>query len=564
MPSHYRYVFAFLALFFYLSTTAVLHAIPRNEGQAKDIVAVALAAKGTDEKIDESSLFSEEIDLKKPPYSTLLGVQVPCPTKHQALIVHLAHWAASDSSGPFQLITSEWSVYHVTRKDSCSFKRAALRTDAQGMDAPLLYGDKSAFLIGVNSFVKIDEENGITTNPIPVGVSIVYKVSATPETPENVQNLGMLISGLLGAGKGATGGGAKAVKLFPLYVAIGKVDGYKRTPFTFNFGYNLVPPPASKPAQSSAPGDTSPQRNPTPVPDAYVGIAYSEALPFQGGIGTKTFALRAGNQPPTGLTLDANGTIHGTPTSAGTSTFFVEVTDSASPPVKTPMVYMITIGAAPASADALKGGAPSAKPPATSADAKSANQSSTDSTKSDQQTASVVDCTSVVDDKSPCSFKRTFRSQDKEYWDIGLSVPIPGVKETTYTLTNGAAKSSVTTHVDVYGFLDIYPLAHWFDKRSAAPHFDVGLPVNGKPFYRPFFGGGENLTNWTGLRRHGFPLELSVFAGVVYMRTQFPIQMTSGGTTTTILKPTRTVKPLFGVELSVTDLASKLGAKSKK
>jgi hypothetical protein len=170
----------------------------------------------------------------------------------------------------------------------------------------------------------------------------------------------------------------------------------------------------------------------------------------------------------------------------------------------------------------------------------------------------------VVDDKSACSFKRSFRSQDKEYWDVGLSVPIPGVKETTFTLSSGVAKSSVTRHVDVYAFLDIYPLAHCFDKRSAAPHFSIGLPITSQSLYRPFFGAAENFTNWTGLRRRGFPLEMSVFAGVVYMRVQVPTQITSGGTTSTILTRTRTVKPLFGVELSVTDLASKLGGKSKK
>jgi len=562
MPSLYRHVFALLTLFPLLTRTD-LHAAPPKQGQLKDIVAVALSAKGSNEVIDESKLFSDKIDLKKAPYSSLLGEQAPCHTKRQALIVHLARWAASDPTGPFQLLTSEWSVYHAKhKKHACTFKRAALRTDAQGMDAALLYGDRSAFLLAVNSFVKIGENKEITTNPIPVGVSIIYKVSATPETPENVQNLGMLISGLLGAGK--TGGGAKPVSLFPLYVAKGKVDGYKRTPFTFNFGYNLAPPATSKPDLSAAPADTPPRRSTTPVPDAYVGIAYSEPLPFQGGIGTKTFTLRPSNQPPAGLTLDTNGTLHGIPTSAGTSTFFVEVADSAPTPVKIPMLYVITISEPPASADALKGGAPAVKPPSTSADTKAGDKSSTDSTKSDQQTASVVDCTSVVDDKSPCSFKRTFRSQDKEYWDIGLSVPIPGVNETIYTLSNGVAKSSVTRRVDVYGFFDIYPLAHWFDKRGPAPHFNVGLPVNGQPFHRPFFGAAENLTNWTGLRRHGFPLELSVFAGVVYMRVQIPTQMTSGGTTTTILTPTRTVKPLYGAELSVTDLLGKLGGKSKK
>lgn len=439
-----------------------------------------------------------------------------------------------------------------------------MRTNPQGTDAPLLYGDKSAFLVGMNSFVKFDkDQNRVTTKPIPVVVSITYKVSATPETPENVQNLAMLISGLLGA-KGAAGGAAEVRECCPSYVAIGKVNGYKRTPFTFNFGYNLVPPGAAKPEKPTPPPGAPPQAKPTPVPDAYVGIDYSEHLPFEGGIGQKTFSLRSGNQPPEGLTLDPTGILHGTPKSAGTSTFFVEVTDSAASPVKIPMLYVITIAAGPASADALKGGAPPAKPASTATEAKPSDKASTDSTKSDQQTASVVDCSAVVDDKSPCSFKRSFRSQDKEYWDIGLSVPIPGVKETTYTLSSGSAKSSVTTHTDVYAFLDIYPLAKWFDKRSGVPHLDVGLPVTGQTFYRPFFGAAENVTNWTGLPRLGFPLEMSVFAGVVHMRIQVPTQTTTGGTTTTVLSSTRTVKPMYGVELSVTDLVSKLGGKSKK
>ena len=92
------------------------------------------------------------------------------------------------------------------------------------------------------------------------------------------------------------------------------------------------------------------------------------------------------------------------------------------------MLYEITIAGGPSSADALKGGAPPAKAASTATDEKPSDKGSTDSTKSDQQAAAVVDCTAVKDDKSPCSFKRSFRSQDKEYWDIGLSVPVPGVK----------------------------------------------------------------------------------------------------------------------------------------
>jgi hypothetical protein len=241
----------------------------------------------------------------------------------------------------------------------------------------------------------------------------------------------------------------------------------------------------------------------------------------------------------------------------GSSTFVVQVTDSAQPPNTSVEVYQINIVAAPGAPDALKGGAPAAKAPSTTPDTKSGT-TATDSSNNQQQ-AAVVDCT-AVDDKTPCSFKRSFRAQDKEYWDIGLSVPVPGIRETKFTVANGTAKPSVTTHTDVYAFVDIYPLAHWLDKRGPAPHFDVGLPVTSQTFYRPFFGVAENFTNWTGLRRLGFPLEMSVFAGVVDMRIQVPTQTASG----TALLATRTVKPLFGLELSVSDLASKLGSKSKK
>jgi Putative Ig domain len=363
-----------------------------------------------------------------------------------------------------------------------------------------------------------------------------------------------LISGLLGT-KGAAGGGpGTPAKTAPLYVVLSPIAGFKRTPFTFNVGYNLALAP--KPTtDNAAPG--GPGQQVTSIHDAYIGVPYSEHLPFEGGVGTKTYAIGPGNQPPTGLTVHSDGILEGTATQIGTSTFVVHVTDSAQPPNSSVAVYKINVVVAPGSLDALKGGAPTTKLPSTTTDAKSATTANDSS--SNQQQAAVVDC-SAVDDKTPCSFKRSFRAQDKEYWDIGLAVAVPGVKERTFTLTNGTATSSVTRHTDVYAFLDVYPLAHWFDKRGPAPHFALGLPVTSQTFYRPFFGAAENFTNWTGLRRLGFPLEMSVFAGVVDMRIQVPMQSTSG----TTLLATRTVKPMYGLELSVSDLVSKLGSKSKK
>ena len=65
----------------------------------------------------------------------------------------------------------------------------------------------------------------------------------------------------------------------------------------------------------------------SPLPDGTVGVAYSMALVAAGGAGTNTWSLSAGALPA-GLTLaPATGVISGTPTTVGTSTFTVQVTD---------------------------------------------------------------------------------------------------------------------------------------------------------------------------------------------------------------------------------------------
>ncbi len=60
-----------------------------------------------------------------------------------------------------------------------------------------------------------------------------------------------------------------------------------------------------------------------------VGSAYSQTLAASGGTPSYSWALASGSGPlPTGLTLNSNGTITGTPSAAGTSNFTVRVTDS--------------------------------------------------------------------------------------------------------------------------------------------------------------------------------------------------------------------------------------------
>ncbi|MBX5480743.1 MAG: putative Ig domain-containing protein [Myxococcaceae bacterium] len=60
------------------------------------------------------------------------------------------------------------------------------------------------------------------------------------------------------------------------------------------------------------------------LPDPYVGTTYSETLTAAGGATPYTWSLQSGALPA-GLTLGANGTISGTPTTAGPATFTVLV-----------------------------------------------------------------------------------------------------------------------------------------------------------------------------------------------------------------------------------------------
>jgi subtilisin family serine protease len=66
------------------------------------------------------------------------------------------------------------------------------------------------------------------------------------------------------------------------------------------------------------------------LPDGAVGAAYSQTLAASGGKTPYTWSLASGSLPA-GLTLGANGTISGVPTTAGTATFSVQASDSGNP-----------------------------------------------------------------------------------------------------------------------------------------------------------------------------------------------------------------------------------------
>ena len=78
------------------------------------------------------------------------------------------------------------------------------------------------------------------------------------------------------------------------------------------------------------------------LPNATLGVAYTQTLVATGGLKPYTYTLTAGSLPP-GLSLSSTGTISGTPTAVGASSFTVTVTDTESTPqtASLPLVLLV-------------------------------------------------------------------------------------------------------------------------------------------------------------------------------------------------------------------------------
>jgi CHAP domain/Putative Ig domain len=82
---------------------------------------------------------------------------------------------------------------------------------------------------------------------------------------------------------------------------------------------------------------------PSTLPDGTVGSAYSQALTASGGKAPYTWNATGGSLPA-GLELSSAGEVSGTPTTAGTLSVTIGVTDSSSPAKTGSVTYAITVG----------------------------------------------------------------------------------------------------------------------------------------------------------------------------------------------------------------------------
>jgi hypothetical protein len=85
----------------------------------------------------------------------------------------------------------------------------------------------------------------------------------------------------------------------------------------------------------------------TSLPNGSNGVAYSQTIVTSGGVAPITYTVGTGSLPA-GLKLNSTGTVIGTPTSSGTSTFTINATDFGTPPLTVPSpIFTITINPPP-------------------------------------------------------------------------------------------------------------------------------------------------------------------------------------------------------------------------
>lgn len=95
------------------------------------------------------------------------------------------------------------------------------------------------------------------------------------------------------------------------------------------------------------------------LPNAIIGLAYSQGLAASGGQPPYTWAVIAGSLP-SGLVLSSNGVISGTPTGAVIANFTVRASDSAASPQMGNAALSLTVDASPSTLVVLTIGLPDA------------------------------------------------------------------------------------------------------------------------------------------------------------------------------------------------------------
>jgi hypothetical protein len=514
------------------SVTVQADAVPL-QGVSGDTIEKTLNGESAGNQIKWSDVYTNwRLDSIKNSLPSCVG---SAADKDQAYIFHIVHWKIGDTGKPPQLVSSSWSVYGSNRtKNPDAMKR---RLDSTGN--PLIYGKRRILLVGVNVFD--NGRNGAST------LTIQYKSSVTQGTPENVQALGQLITSLAGlsaAAKAATG---------QILIAFACQERTAHLPFDANIVETIGLPKktstdTNQPQQPTGQGATPitppavPEQTPVPdKPESPQGSNSSSGLEDHALSGHVSYVqVRSGSPRGFGQTKPQNP-------SEGAQTSGVPADASSRW----------------AGNHEQQGGQPQDNANGAQQGGQPQDNTNGTSQKKTSPQSGQADC-SGLSDKNNCTISRTLTSVDKEWWDVSLAQTVVGVKESKFSISGSSLISKPTTHNDLYALFDVYPWAKWVTKDSGIPHFTAGLPVAGQTLYRPSAGMAINVTGWTHLERLGFPVKMSLFANIVNMKiTRVTRMPTTAAQLAADSKTARVWKPIYGIEVPVSALISKVGKGSQ-
>jgi hypothetical protein len=240
-------------------------------------------------------------------------------------------WSISSGALPAGLTLSATGTISGTSTASGSFAFTVKVTDST---KPTAQTATKPFTLTVAAAVS---PVTITTSTLPAGqVGVAYStlLAASGGTTPYSWSLG---SGILPAGLSLSTGGT--------------LSGTPTTAGSFTFTIKVTDSttPTAQTATNSLTFTAAAANDPvqittTSVPAGQVSVAYSTTLQATEGTTPYTWSISSGSLPA-GLTLSAGGTITGTPTATGSSSFTVKVTDSGSPVTSATASFSITVSA---------------------------------------------------------------------------------------------------------------------------------------------------------------------------------------------------------------------------
>jgi hypothetical protein len=427
------------------------------------------------------------------------------------LIIHASIWQAnSDTDGNFAQVSSQWQVYRKSKSGLLAdgYKQPKGPTlaevptpvDGQGTAQPTalnwpartpLYNDKAAMFAGFGCFYDMNGDP-ISSDRLKA-LAVTYKIGITEVIPDNINNFNAVLQalGLAKASQPAAAGLAPPPPPLPCFVTTSKIT-VENLPSDISFTLTV------KDSQAKSSDSTS-------IVSARFSAFHATNLYLKG---------------PDALPVTARKPI------------------ASTGPIFTPASFVL-------SDQAPGGGGGGNEPPAGGS---GGNAPGTNNQTQQKQS----DCSSIS--KAGCSVDHTIRAFDLEWWDIGLGLNIPGVKQPEYSSSTPPKQSSPKTQSSFYGFVNLYPFSLLGSKTSAYPSLVAGIPVTGQVFYQPFVGLSEDVTGWAAGKKW-LPLQINLVAGVVFLKQQEALANAQG---TLQVEHNYVRKFMFGIEVPVSSLASKI------